>query len=51
MDAAALREGRELPLELEWPRHSLDAARNPVKPAVVFTIHEGQRRFAAAVTP
>ncbi len=30
---------------------TLDAQRNPVKPAVVLEIHEGQRRFAAAVTP
>ncbi|QRK05150.1 ABC transporter substrate-binding protein [Archangium violaceum] len=30
---------------------TLDADRNPVKPAVILTIREGQRRFAAAVTP
>jgi len=30
---------------------TLDAARNPVKPAVILTIREGQARFAAAVTP
>ncbi|HZH18541.1 MAG TPA: ABC transporter substrate-binding protein [Archangium sp.] len=30
---------------------TLDADRNPVKPAVMLTIREGKRRFAAAVTP
>ncbi|WP_309893325.1 ABC transporter substrate-binding protein [Archangium sp.] len=30
---------------------TLDADRNPVKPAVILTIREGQARFAAAVTP
>ncbi|WP_164016521.1 ABC transporter substrate-binding protein [Pyxidicoccus trucidator] len=30
---------------------SLDANRNPVKPAVILTIRDGRRRFAAAVTP
>jgi len=30
---------------------TLDADRNPVKPAVILTIREGKRRFAAAVTP
>ncbi len=30
---------------------TLDADRNPVKPAVILTIQEGRRKFAAAVTP
>ncbi|PTL82562.1 ABC transporter substrate-binding protein [Vitiosangium sp. GDMCC 1.1324] len=30
---------------------TMDADRNPVKPAVILTIHEGKRHFAAAVTP
>jgi len=30
---------------------TLDADRNPVKPAVILTIRDGQARFAAAVTP
>ncbi|RJS20752.1 ethanolamine utilization protein EutJ [Corallococcus sp. H22C18031201] len=30
---------------------TLDASRNPVKPAVILTLKEGKRRFAAAVTP
>jgi branched-chain amino acid transport system substrate-binding protein len=30
---------------------TLDANRNPVKPAVILEIHDGQRKFAAAVTP
>ncbi len=30
---------------------TLDANRNPVKPAVILTIQEGRRKFAAAVTP
>ncbi|NMO14315.1 ABC transporter substrate-binding protein [Pyxidicoccus fallax] len=30
---------------------SMDANRNPVKPAVILTIRDGKRRFAAAVTP
>jgi branched-chain amino acid transport system substrate-binding protein len=30
---------------------TLDADRNPVKPAVILVIREGQPRFAAAVTP
>ncbi|QSQ27116.1 ABC transporter substrate-binding protein [Pyxidicoccus parkwayensis] len=30
---------------------TMDANRNPVKPAVILTIHDGRRKFAAAVTP
>jgi branched-chain amino acid transport system substrate-binding protein len=30
---------------------TLDADRNPVKPAVILTIQDGRRKFAAAVTP
>ena len=30
---------------------SLDANRNPVKPAVILTLRDGRRKFAAAVTP
>jgi branched-chain amino acid transport system substrate-binding protein len=30
---------------------TLDASRNPVKPAVILTLRDGKRRFAAAVTP
>ncbi|MCP3143179.1 ABC transporter substrate-binding protein [Pyxidicoccus xibeiensis] len=30
---------------------TLDANRNPVKPAVILTIRDGRRKFAAAVTP
>ena len=30
---------------------TLDAARNPVKPAVILRIQDGRRQFAAAVTP
>ncbi|MCY1014593.1 ABC transporter substrate-binding protein [Pyxidicoccus sp. MSG2] len=30
---------------------TMDANRNPVKPAVILTIHDGKRKFAAAVTP
>jgi branched-chain amino acid transport system substrate-binding protein len=30
---------------------TLDANRNPVKPAVILTIRDGRRQFAAAVTP
>jgi branched-chain amino acid transport system substrate-binding protein len=32
-------------------RITLDAARNPIKPAVILRIQEGRRQFVAAVTP